>query len=40
MKRLRPDIKVGVALSTLVDRVHLIDAGLRVSLKLPISITE
>ena len=40
MKRLQLDIEVGAALSAVVDRVDLIEAGIRVSLKLPISITE
>ena len=40
MKRLQSDVEVGAALSALVDRVDLIEAGIRVSLKLPISITE
>jgi site-specific DNA recombinase len=40
MKRLRSDVEVSAALSALVDRVDLIDAGIRVSLKLPHSITE
>jgi hypothetical protein len=40
IKRLQSDVEVGVALSALVDRVDLIDTGLRVSLKLPYSITE
>jgi hypothetical protein len=39
MKRLRSDLEVSSALSALVDRVDLIDAGLRVSLKLPHSVT-
>ena len=39
-KRLRLEVEVGVALSTLVNRVDLIDSGIRVSLKVPISITE
>jgi hypothetical protein len=40
MKRLRSEVEAGAALSTLVDRVDLIDAGIRVSLKLPNSIAE
>jgi site-specific DNA recombinase len=40
MKRLQSGVEVGTALSTLVDRVDLIEAGIRVSLKLPISIKE
>jgi site-specific DNA recombinase len=40
MKRLQSDVEVGTALSALVDRVHLIEAGIRVSLKLPIAITK
>jgi site-specific DNA recombinase len=40
MKRLQSDVEVGSTLSTLVDRVDLIDGGIRVSLKLPSSITE
>jgi site-specific DNA recombinase len=40
MKRLRSDVEVSAALSALVDRVDLIDAGIRVSLKLPHSVTE
>jgi site-specific DNA recombinase len=40
MKRLRSDVEVDIALSTLVDRVDLIDAGIRVSLKLTNSITD
>jgi site-specific DNA recombinase len=39
MKRLQSDVDVGSSLSTLVDRVDLIDAGIRVSLKLPSPIT-
>jgi site-specific DNA recombinase len=39
-KRLRSDVEVSAALSALVDRVDLIDAGIRVSLKLPHSVTE
>ena len=40
MKRLQLDVEVGTALSTLVDRVDLIEAGIRVSLKLPSPIME
>ena len=40
MKRLQSDVEVGAALSAVVDRVDLIDAGIRVSLKLPNCITE
>ena len=40
MKRLRSEVEAGTALSALVDRVDLIDAGIRVSLKLPHSVTE
>jgi hypothetical protein len=40
MKRLQSDVEVSSALSALVDRVDLIDAGIRVSVKLPISATE
>jgi site-specific DNA recombinase len=40
MKRLRSDVEASSALSTLVERVDLIDAGIRVLLKLPSSITE
>jgi site-specific DNA recombinase len=40
MKRLQSDVEVGPALSTLIDRVDLIDDGIRVSVKLPVSITE
>ena len=40
MKRLQSDVEVGAALNALVDRVDLIDAGIRVSLKLPICGTE
>ena len=36
MKRLQWEVEVGAALSALVYRVDLIDAGIRVSLKLPI----
>jgi site-specific DNA recombinase len=39
MKRLQSEVDVG-ALSTIVDRVDLIDAGIRVSINLPISIME
>jgi hypothetical protein len=35
MKRLQWEVEVGAALSALVYRVDLIDAGIRVSLKLP-----
>jgi len=40
MKRLQSDVEVGPTLSTLVDRVDLIDGGIRVSLRPPSSITE
>jgi site-specific DNA recombinase len=40
MKRLQSDVEVGAALSTLIDRVDLIDAGIRVLLKLPIGAPE
>jgi len=40
MKRLQSEVEVGPALNALVDRVDLIKTGLRVSLKLPNSITE
>src|ERR1019366_6947141 len=40
MKRLQSDVEVGAALHALVDRVNLIDTGIRVSLNLPTSITE
>ena len=38
IKRLRSDVEVSSALSALVDRVDLIDADIRVSLKLPHSV--
>jgi len=40
MKRLQSDVEVGAALHALVERVNLIDTGIRVSLKLPTSITD
>jgi site-specific DNA recombinase len=40
MKRLQSEVEVGATLTVLVDRVDLIDSGIRVSLKLPTSITE
>jgi site-specific DNA recombinase len=40
MNCLQSNIEMGTALSTLVDRVELIEAGIRVSLKFAISITE
>jgi site-specific DNA recombinase len=40
MKRLQSDVEVGAALSTLVDRVDLIDTGIRVSIKLANSLAE
>jgi site-specific DNA recombinase len=40
MRGLRSEVEVGPALSTVIDRADLIDAGIRVCLKLPISITE
>ena len=40
MKRLQSEVEVGVALNALVDRVDLIDTGIRVSITLPNSSTE
>ena len=40
LKRLQSEVEVGAALNALVDRVDLIDTGIRVSLKLPNSITD
>jgi hypothetical protein len=40
MNRLQSEVEVGPALNALVDRVDLINTGIRVSLKLPSSITE
>ena len=40
MKRLQSDVEVGAALNAMVDRVDLIDTGIRVSLKLPNTIAE
>jgi site-specific DNA recombinase len=40
MKRLRSEVEVAAALNALVDRVDLTDTGIRVSIKLPNSITE
>ncbi len=40
MKRQQSEVEVGAALNTLVDRVDLTDTGIRVSPKLPNSITE
>ena len=40
MKRLQSEVEVGAALHALVDRVDLIDTGIRVSLKLQYSVTE
>src|SRR5258708_28461695 len=40
MKRLQSDIEVGAALHALIDRVDLIDTGIRVSVTLPNSMTE
>jgi hypothetical protein len=40
MKRLRSDVEISSALSVLVDRVDLTETGIRVSLRLPNSITE
>jgi len=40
MKRLQSEVEVGAALNALVDRVDFTDSGIRVSLKLPNSITE
>jgi hypothetical protein len=37
MKRLQSDVEVGATLTVLVDRVDLIDSGIRFSLKLPTS---
>jgi len=39
-KRLQSEVEAGAALNALVDRVDLTDSGIRVSLKLPNSITE
>src|SRR6266851_5423592 len=39
MKRLQSDVEVGAALQALIDRVDLIDTGIRVSVMLPNSIT-
>jgi site-specific DNA recombinase len=39
IKRLQSDVEAGTALSSLVYRVDLIDSGIRVSVKLPSSIT-
>jgi DNA invertase Pin-like site-specific DNA recombinase len=40
MKRLQSEVEVGAALNALVELVELTDTGIRVSLKLPKSITE
>ncbi len=40
IKRLQSDVEDGAVLNALVDRVDLTDTGIRVSLKLPNSITE
>ncbi len=40
MKRLQSDVEVGAALNAMVDRVDLIDTGIRVALKLPNSVAE
>jgi len=40
MKRLQSEVEVGAALNALVDRVELIDSGIRVSIKLPIPSDE
>ena len=40
MKRLQSEVEVGAALKGLVDRVDLLDTGIRVTLKLPNSIAE
>jgi site-specific DNA recombinase len=40
MRRLRSELEVGLALSIVIDRADLIDAGIRVCLKLSFSITE
>jgi hypothetical protein len=40
MKRLQSEVEVGPALNALVDRVDLINTGIRVSIKLPNSVTE
>jgi hypothetical protein len=40
MKRLQSEVEVGAALDALVERVDLIDTGIRVALKLPNSSTD
>jgi len=40
VKRFQSEVEVGTALKALVDRVDLLDAGIRVALKLPNSMTE
>jgi hypothetical protein len=40
MKRLQSEVEVEAALNALVDRVELIDKGIRVSIKVPNSVTE
>jgi len=40
MKRLQSEVEVGAILAALIDRVDLFDSGIRVSLKLPNSVTE
>jgi len=40
IKRLQSEVEVGAALNALVDRVELIDTGIRVSIKLPIPSDE
>ncbi len=40
MKRLQSEVEFGAAIKGLVDRVDLLDMGIRVTLKLPNSITE
>jgi hypothetical protein len=39
-ERLQSEVEAGAALTALVDRVDLIDTGIRVSLKVPTTITE
>jgi site-specific DNA recombinase len=40
MKRLRSEVEVGAALSALIERVDLIETGIRVALKMPNSSTD
>jgi len=40
VKRLQSEVEVGATLSSLVERVDLIDPGIRVSFKLPIAVAE